>query len=103
MSLTIALRVVAAVLIIAVALQFSFYNQFLVKTIVVAHVLFILSLFSERHTQRIAVISLGLAIVVPIGAWKMFETGSATQGFFVLNLIIFLYIAYVAVLALKSK
>jgi hypothetical protein len=103
MSLTTALRIVAAVLIIAVALQYSFYNQLLVKTIVVAHVLFILSLFSQRHTQRIAVISLGLAIVVPIGAWRMFETGSATQGFFLLNLIIFIFIAYVAYRALAKK
>jgi hypothetical protein len=103
MSLTTALRIVAAVLIIAVALQYSFYSQLLVKTIVVAHVLFILSLFSQRHTQRIAVISLGLAIVVPIGAWRMFETGSATQGFFLLNLIIFIFIAYVAYRALAKK
>ena len=103
LSLTIALRVVAAVLIIAVALQFSLYNQFLVKTIVVAHVLFILSLFSDRHTQRIAVISLGLAIVVPIGAWRMFQSGSATQGFFLLNVFIFLFIAYAAYRALTKK
>jgi len=103
MSLTMALRMVAAVLIISVALQYSFYNQLLVKTIVVAHVLFILSLFSQRHTQRIAVISIGLAIVVPIGAWRMFETGSATQGFFILNLIIFLFVAYVAYRALVKK
>lgn len=103
MSLTMALRMVAAIFIIAVALQYSFYNQLLVKTIVVAHVLFILSLFSQRHTQRIAVISLGLAIVVPIGAWRMFETGSATQGFFILNLIIFLFVAYVAYRDLVKK
>lgn len=101
--LTIALRIVAAVLIIAVALQHSLYNELLVKTIVIAHVLFILSLFSERHTQRIAVISLGLAIVVPIGAWRMFEAGSATQGFFILNVLIFLLIAYAAFRALANK
>ena len=69
----------------------------------VAHILFILSLFSDRNTQRIAVISLGLAIVVPIGAWRMVEAGIATQGFFILNTIIFLYIAYIAFNALKVK
>ena len=103
MPLTTALRMVAAILIIATALQYSFYNQFLVKTIVVAHVLFILSFFSQRHTQRIAVISLGLAIVVPIGAWRMFETGNATQGFFIINLATFLFIAYTAYQALTKK
>lgn len=103
MSLTTALRIVAAVLIISVALQFSFYNQLLVKTIVVAHILFILSLFSQNHSQRIAVITLGLAIVVPISAWRVFETGNATQGFFILNLIIFVFIAYVAYRALVKK
>ena len=103
MSLTMSLRIVAVILIVAAALQFFFYNQFLVKSIVVAHVLFLLSIFSDRHTQRIAIISLGLSIVVPIGAWRMVEAGSATQGFFVLNFIIFLYIAYVAYRALKAK
>ncbi len=103
MPLTMSLRVVAAILIVAAALQFFFYNQFLIKTIVVAHILFLLSIFSDRHLQRIAVISLGLAIVVPIGAWRMVEAGNATQGFFVLNLIIFLYIAYIAYQALMKK
>ena len=103
MSLTIALRIVAAVLIVAVALQYYFYDQLLIKTVVVAHVLFFLSIFSERHTQRIAVISLGLAIVVPISAWRMFEKGSASQGFFLLNLFIFLFIAYAAYQALTKK
>jgi len=103
MSLTMSLRIVAVILIVAAALQFFFYNQFLVKSIVVAHVLFLLSIFSDRHTQRIAIISLGLSIVVPIGAWRMVEAGSATQDFFVLNFIIFLYIAYVAYRALKAK
>lgn len=102
MPLTMSLRIVAAILIIASALQFFFYNQFLVKTIVVAHVLFLLSIFSDRHTQRIAVISLGLAVVVPIGAWRMMEAGKATQGFFILNLLIFSYIAYIAIQALKN-
>lgn len=103
MQLTMSLRVVAAILIIACALQFFFYNQFLVKTIIVAHVLFILSIFSARHTQRIAVISLGLAIVVPIGAWRMFTAGDATQSFFVINLLAFIYIGYIALQTLKGK
>lgn len=103
MSLTMALRVVATILIVAVALQFFFYQQLLVKTIVVAHVLFFLSIFSDKHSQRVAIVSLGLAVVVPIGAWRMVEAGSATQGFFILNLIIFMYIAYIAFSTIKSK
>ena len=102
MPLTISLRVVAVVLIVAAALQYFFNNQFLVKPIVVAHVLFLLSIFSDRHTRRIAIISLGLAVVVPISAWRMVATGNTTQGFFILNLFIFLYIAYAAYQALKT-
>ena len=98
-----ALRVVATILIVAVALQFFFYQQLLVKTIVVAHVLFFLSIFSDKHSQRIAIVSLGLAVVVPIGAWRMVEAGNTTQGFFILNLFIFMYIAYIAFSTLKSK
>lgn len=103
MPLTVSLRVVAAILIIASALQFFFYEQLLIKTIVVAHVLFLLSIFSDRHTQRIAIISLGLALVVPIGAWKMVSAGETTQGFFIINLLAFLYIAYTAFQSLKKR
>ena len=95
------LRIAATILIIASALQFFFYNQLLVKTIVVAHILFVLSIFSDKYTQRIAVITLGLAVVVPIGAWRIVEAGNATQGFFFINFIIFLYIAYIAYRALR--
>lgn len=103
MSLATALRMIAAILIIAVAIQYSIYNQFLVKTIVVAHILFILSLINQRHNQRIAIISLGLAIVTPISVWRMVETGSATQGFFMLNIVAFLFIAYAAFQELTKK
>ena len=103
MHLTMSLRIVAVILIIASALQFFFYNQLLVKTIVVAHILFILSMFSNKYIHRIAVIALGLAVVAPIGAWRMVEAGSATQGFFLVNLIMFLYIAYIAYRSLKTK
>jgi len=102
MPLTTSLRVVAAILIIASALQYFFYNELLIKTIVVAHILFLLSIFSDRHTQRIAVISLGLAIVVPIGAWRMASSGDATNEFFIINLLAFLYIAYAAFQALRK-
>ncbi len=98
-----ALRIVATVLIVAVALQFFFYQQLLIKTIVVAHVLFFLSLFSDRHTQRIATVTLALSVVVPIGAWRMVEKGNATQEFFIINLIIFMYMAYVAFITLRSN
>ena len=97
------LRIVATALIVVVALQFFFYQQLLVKTIVVAHVLFFLSLLSDRHTQRVAVVTLALSVIVPIGAWRMVEKGTATQEFFILNLIIFLYMAYVAFMTLKSN
>jgi len=103
MPLTISLRIVAAILIIASSLQYFFYDQLLIKTIVVAHILFLLSIFSDRHTQRIAVISLGLAIVVPIGAWRMVAAGEATQDFFIVNLLAFLYIAYAAYQALVNR
>ncbi|QMU61626.1 MAG: hypothetical protein GKR92_07920 [Gammaproteobacteria bacterium] len=103
MSLTMPLRIIAVILIVAAALQFFFYNQLLVKPIVVAHVLFLLSIFSDRHTKRIAVITLGLAMVVPIGAWRMVEAGTATYSFFFINVLIFLYIAFIAFQTLKAR
>ena len=102
MTLTTTLRAAAVVLILACVFQFFIFNQLAIKTIVVAHILFILSIFSERYTRRIAVICIGLSIVVPIGAWRMMNTGEATFNFVVVNLVLFIYIAYIAYQALKT-
>ena len=102
-SLTNILRAAATLLVLAVALHFFMFGQFLIKTIVVAHILFILSIFSAHHAQRISIVSLGLAIVVPIGAWRMYESGDSTLGFFIFNLVIFIYVAYVSYKTLSRK
>ncbi len=103
MSLTITLRVAATLLIIAAVLQYLMADLLPIKTIVVAHILFILSFFSDNHRQRISVVSLGLAIVVPIGAWRMYQAGSASLGFFIFNSIIFIYLAFISFRALKNS
>lgn len=103
MSLTFALRVVAILLILASVFQYMVYEQLLIKTIVVAHVFYILSIFSDRFVQRISVISLGLAVVVPIGAWRMHESNTATLEFFIFNLVCCVYLGIVALQSLKNK
>ena len=103
MPLTFALRASATLLIVAAAFQYFAFGQLMIKTIVVAHIIFVLSLFSEKHIQRISVVSLGLAVVVPIGAWRTYEAGDSTFGFFVFILIVFLYVAYTSYQSLKSK
>ncbi|MEM7401155.1 MAG: hypothetical protein AAF304_04310 [Pseudomonadota bacterium] len=102
MTLTTALRATAVILILTCVYQFFFFNQLPVKTIVVAHILFILSFFSDQHTRRIAIICIGLSIVVPIGVWRMMNTGEVTLDFVIANLVIFIYIAYVAYQSLKN-
>lgn len=96
MSLTLTLRTAAILLLVAVSFQQLVYEQLLIKTIVVAHVLFILSFFSDKRGHRIAVVSIGLAVVVPIGAWLDYTSGESTAGFFVFNLVVFVYLAYIA-------
>lgn len=103
MSLTITLRIAAILLILAAVYQYITLDMLPIKTIVVAHVLFILSVFSDKHAQRISVVSLGLAVVVPIGAWRMYETEIVTLGFFIFNLIIFVYLAFVSFNTFKNK
>ena len=103
MSLIFALRLAATLLILSAAFQYFTFNQLLIKTIVVAHVLFILSIFDVKHLTRISVVSLGLAIVVPIGAWRMYENGDGTLGFLLFNLIIFTPLAFVSISTLKNS
>ena len=103
MSLTITLRIAAVLLILAAVYQYIMSDLLPIKSIVVAHILFILSIFSDKHLQRISIVSLGLAVVVPIGAWRMYEAGSASIGFFMFNLIIFIYLAFVSFSSLKNS
>lgn len=102
MSLTLTLRTAAILLLLAVSFQQLVYEQLLVKTIVVAHVLFALSFFSNKQARRISVVSIGLAVVVPIGAWLDYTSGASTPGFFAFNLVVFIYVAYIAWKTLKN-
>ncbi len=97
MSLTQTLRIIAILLILAAVLQYYLYEQLLIKTIVVAHIIFLLSIFSDKQKQRIAVISAGLAVVVPIGSWKEYVAGNSSLGFLIFNLIIFAYVAFISI------
>ncbi len=103
MLLTNALRIGASLLILAVVYHYASFGVVLIKSIVVAHILFILSFFSDKHAQRIAVVTLGLAIVVPIGAWRSYQEGTTQIAFFIFNVIIFLYAAYAALQTLQSS
>ena len=103
MSLTTALRIVAILLILASVFQYLVFEQLLIKIIVVAHIFYILSIFSEKHTQRISVISIGLAIVVPAAAWRMQISGTATMEFFIFNLTVCVYLGLVAFQTLRQR
>ena len=97
MSLTQTLRIIAVLLILAAVIQYYIYEQLLIKTIVVAHIIFLLSIFSDKQKQRIAVISIGLAVVVPFGSWKEYDAGDSSLGLFLFNLIIFSYAAFISI------
>lgn len=103
MSLTSTLRAAAILLILSSVYQYFVFAVLPIKTIVVAHILLILSYFAASHAQRISITSIGLAIVVPIGAWRIYESGDSTLGFFIFNLAIFAYIAYTALQTLNGK
>ncbi|MGI9228218.1 MAG: hypothetical protein ACR2PU_05445 [Gammaproteobacteria bacterium] len=97
MSLTQILRISAVLLILAAVFQYYLYEQLLIKTIVVAHIIFLLSIFSDKQKQRISVISIGIAVVVPIGSWKEYDAGDSSLGFLIFNLVIFAYIAFISI------
>lgn len=97
MSLTQTLRITAILLILAAVLQYYLYEQLLTKTIVVAHIIFLLSIFSDKQKQRISVISAGLSVVVPIGSWKEYDAGDSSLGFFIFNLVIFAFVAFISI------
>ena len=78
------------------------HEKLLIKTIVVAHIILLLSIFSKSNKQRVAVASVGLAVVVSISLWKEYITGYSSLGFLIFNLTIFVYVSLISIYTLLN-
>ena len=75
MPLNLALRVAAVIVILAAGLLFLIDGEFLLQPVIVANILFVISLFAGYETRRIALITLLFCIVLLIGTVKFYLAG----------------------------
>ena len=75
MPLNLALRVAAVIVILATGLYFLVNGEFLFQPVIVANILFVISLFAGFQTRRIALITLLFCIVLLIGTVKFYLAG----------------------------
>ena len=71
-----------------------------IKQFIAANVLFVLSLFGVASIKRIAIISIVLAIIIPLGVAQLYLEGKTTVELVIIYVAIFAYLIMVAVRAI---
>jgi len=102
MSLDLTLKAAAIGLLALSGYQFLFESSVPLVAVVVANVIFVMSIFSRSHPQRVAVISIALALLIPMGAFRSYVKGETTLMIAMLNVVIFAYVAFVSLQTLRG-
>ena len=103
LSLTLALRAAAILLLLMIAFGYVNSGELQIKQFIAANVLFILSVFGNNNQKRIAIISLLLAIIILVGTIQTHMEGQTTIVVTIVNSVIFIYLAIVAARSIKSS
>jgi hypothetical protein len=103
MSLDLTLKAAAIGLLVLSMFQFFFDSAVPLVPVVVANIIFVLSIFSRSQPQRVAVIAAALAVLIPMGAIRSYVKGDATLTIAMLNLLIFAYVAYICLQTLRGR
>lgn len=103
LSLTLALRAAAILLLLMIAFGYVNSGELQIKQFIAANVLFILSVFGNNNQKRIAIISLLLAIIILVGTIQTHMAGQTTIVVTIVNSVIFIYLAIVAARSIKSS
>ncbi|MDH3642840.1 MAG: hypothetical protein OES38_12135, partial [Gammaproteobacteria bacterium] len=86
----------AAILLLALSgYQFIFEAAVPLVPVILANVLFVLSIFSRTQAQRVAVIAIALAVIIPLGAFRSYSRGETSLMIVLLNVPVFAAVAYV--------
>ena len=103
LSLTLALRAAAILLLLMIAFGYLNSGELQIKQFIAANVLFVLSIFGDNNQKRIAVISLLLAIIILVGTIRTHLEGEVTAVVTVVNSVIFVYLAIVAARSIRPS
>ena len=102
MSLDLTLKAAAIGLLVLSMFQFLFESTVPLVPVVMANIIFVLSIFSRSHPQRIAVVAGALAVLIPMAAFRSYVKGDAPLTIAVFNLLIFAYVAYISLQTLRG-
>lgn len=103
LSLVLSLRAIAILLLLMIAFGYLSSGELQIKQFIAANILFALSLFGTNNQKRIAIISLLLAIIISVGAVRMYLEGEIAAAFAVAQVIMFVYLAIVAIQTMKRQ
>ena len=102
LSLTLALRAVAILLLLMIVFGYLNSGELLIKQFIAANVLFALSFFSASGGRRIAVIVLALAVIIPLGVVQSYSIGKAPLELAIVTVVIFIYLAIIAIQSIRG-
>jgi hypothetical protein len=102
MTLDLTLKLAAILLLALSGYEFLYGSTIPLVPVIAANIIFVASVFSRNHPQRVAVIAIGLAVVIPIGALRAYARGDSTLIVALFNLPIFAHVAYVSLQTLRT-
>ena len=97
LSLHLVLRIVAVIMLLLMIVGYAVSVEMQIKTFVAANILFLLSMFGAGNLNRVAIISLILAIIISAGAIQSYLEKEVAIEFAVINVAMFVYLALVAI------
>ena len=102
MNLDLTLKAAAILLLLISGLEYVLSSVIHLGPVLFANVMFVTSIFSRTQPQRIAVIAIAFAVVIPIGAFRAYFRDDSALWVALLNLGIFCYVAFVAIRTLMA-
>ncbi len=102
MNLDLTLKAAAILLLLISGAEYLISSVIHIGPVLIANVMFVTSIFSRTQPQRIAVIALAFAVVVPTGAFRAYVREDSELWVALLNLGVFCYVAFVAVRTLMA-
>ena len=101
MTLDLTLKAAAIGLLALSGYEFFYGSTVPLVPVIAANIIFVTSIFSRNQPRRVAVISIALAVIIPVGAIRSYTRGDATLTVAILNLLIFAYVAYISLQTLR--
>ena len=102
MTLDLTLKAAAILLLALCGYQFIFEAAVPLVPVILANILFVLSIFSRTQAQRVAVIAIALAVIIPLGAFRSYSQGETSLMVAILNVPVFVAVAYVCLQTLLT-